>query len=227
MIIANVAVDRVTARVISCEAIPRGIVGAKVKLEFSDPAWEALSKTVVFRGAETRNTVLTGDTVTIPWETVTRAGGKLYMGVYGVGAAGKLEIPTVWTELGCIEGAASPGEESTAEPTPAFWAQISAMIGDLGTLKTETQASLVAAINELEEEFASVEGRSAYEYAVEGGFTGTEAEFAAKLGDNREFLPVPNGASAGQFLVVSSVDETGRVLGVQAVTLPDAEEGGF
>jgi len=62
---------------------------------------------------------------------------------------------------------------------------------------------------------------------VDGGFTGTEAEFAAKLADNREFLPVPSGAAAGQFLVVSAVDEAGKVLGVQTVTLPDAEEGSF
>ena len=111
MIIANVAVDRVTARVISCETIPRGIIGARVKLEFPDPAWETLTKTVVFRGAQTRNAVLTGDTVTIPWETVAQAGKKLYLGVYGVGEAGKLEIPTVWADLGYITGAASPGEQ--------------------------------------------------------------------------------------------------------------------
>lgn len=227
MIIANVAVDRVTARVVSCEPIPRGIIGARVKLEFLDPSWENLTKTVVFRGAQTRNAVLTGDTAVIPWETVARAGGKLYVGVYGVGESGKLEIPTVWADLGSIEGAAAPGEDSTAEPTPGLWAQICAMIGNVGELETQTQANLVAAVNELVREFASVEGRSAYEYAVEGGFAGTEAEFAAKLGDNRKFLPVPDGAQEGQFLTVSAVDDGGNVLAVRAVTLPDAEEGSF
>lgn len=51
-------------------------------------------------------------------------------------------------------------------------------------------------------EIHALQGKSAYQYAVEGGYTGTEAEFAAKLA--AEKLPNPNaltftGAAAGSY----------------------------
>ena len=40
---------------------------------------------------------------------------------------------------------------------------------------------------------SGTDGKSAYAYAVEGGYTGTEAEFAAKLAQEiPETLPNPN-----------------------------------
>lgn len=227
MIIAHVVVDRVTARVSSCETIPRGAVGAQVRLEFRDPAWEKLTKTAVFRGAVTRDALVTGDTVTIPWETVARAGGKLYIGVYGVGVAGELEIPTVWTSLGRIEGAADPSGDPGAEATPELWAQLESQMGPLSRLETENKENLVAAVNELIHTTMPSDGKTAYEYALEAGYTGSEAEFAAKLADSRVYLPVPATAAAGQFLVVSAVDAGGKVTATEAVTLPDAEGGTF
>lgn len=51
-------------------------------------------------------------------------------------------------------------------------------------------------------EIHALQGKSAYQYAVEGGYTGTEAEFAAKLA--AEKLPNPNaltftGAATGSY----------------------------
>ena len=54
-------------------------------------------------------------------------------------------------------------------------------------------------------EFDGADGKSAYQYAVEGGYTGTEAEFAAKLAEEMpDKLPNPNaltftGAVAGSY----------------------------
>ena len=254
MIIANVAVDRVTARVSGCQAIPGGIIGAEVKLEFRDPAWDGLSKTAVFRGNEIRDALITGDTVVIPWETVTLAGQTLYMGVYGIGEAGTLEIPTVWAELGRIEGAAAPSGDPGAEASPELWAQIQGQIGDLSLLETENCGTLVEAINEaagfgsgvngaavrkaVEEALIQAEesgafdgpagepgadGKSAYQYAQSGGYTGTEAEFTARLADSTVYLPVPPEAESGQLICISAVDENGVVTATQAVTLADAE----
>ena len=44
--------------------------------------------------------------------------------------------------------------------------------------------------NGIVHEIHALQGKSAYQYAVEGGYTGTEAEFAAKLA--AEKLPNPN-----------------------------------
>ncbi len=227
MILANVTVDRVTARVCGSELIPRGLVGAKVTLEFRDPVWDGLAKTAVFRGVVTRDVPVSGSTVTIPWETVDKAGQMLYFGIYGVGEGGKLVVPTIWAPLGRIEGSADPSGDTTAEATPEVWAQMGSQIGDLTQLETENRENLVAAINELIHTTMPSDGKTAYAYAQEAGYTGTEAQFAAKLADSTAYLPVPPEAGEGQFLVIDAVDDSGRVIRTRAVTLEDAEEVAF
>ena len=130
------------------EPIPRGIVGAVVAVEYTDPAWDSLRKTVVFRGAATKDVLDAGNEIVIPAEVVSKAGGSLYMGVYGVNAENHVAIPTIWTELGVIQGAATPSGDASTAPSLPVWAQIQAMVGDLGTLDTEAKSNLVAAINE-------------------------------------------------------------------------------
>ena len=148
MKIAEVRVSGCRCETVRLEPIPRGIVGAVVAVEYTDPAWDSLRKTVVFRGAATKDVLDAGNEIVIPAEVVSKAGGSLYMGVYGVDAENHVAIPTIWTELGVIQGAATPsGAASPAPPLPV-WAQIQAMVGDLGTLDTEAKSNLVAAINE-------------------------------------------------------------------------------
>ena len=64
-------------------------------------------------------------------------------------------------------------------------------------------------------------GKTAYQYAQDGGYTGSETEFAAKLA--AEHLPVPATAAVGQYFKVKAVDGNGLVTGVEAV---DATTGG-
>lgn len=73
-------------------------------------------------------------------------------------------------------------------------------------------------------------GKSAYAYAQEGGYTGTEEEFAEMLASGTGGgggLPLPPAAAVGQFIVVSAVDENGKVTATEAITLEDAEEVAF
>lgn len=78
---------------------------------------------------------------------------------------------------------------------------------------------------------AGEDGKSAYAYAKEGGYTGTEEEFAEMLasgtGGGGGGLPLPPAAAVGQFIVVSAVDDNGKVTATDAVTLADAEGVGF
>lgn len=55
---------------------------------------------------------------------------------------------------------------------------------------------------------AGADGKSAYAYAVDGGYTGTEEELAAKLA--ADHIPVPATAEVGQTIVVKAVDESGK-----------------
>ena len=148
MKIAEVRVSGCRCETVRLEPIPRGIVGAVVAVEYTDPAWDSLRKTVVFRGAATKDVLDAGNEIVIPAEVVSKAGGSLYMGVYGVNAENHVAIPTIWTELGVIQGAATPSGDASTAPSLPVWAQIQAMVGDLGTLDTEAKSNLVAAINE-------------------------------------------------------------------------------
>ena len=105
MKIAEVRVSGCRCETVRLEPIPRGIVGAVVAVEYTDPAWDSLRKTVVFRGAATKDVLDAGNEIVIPAEVVSKAGGSLYMGVYGVDAEDHVAIPTIWTELGVIQGA--------------------------------------------------------------------------------------------------------------------------
>ena len=61
-------------------------------------------------------------------------------------------------------------------------------------------------------------GKTAYQYAQDGGYTGSETEFAAKLA--AEHLPVPATAAVGQYFRAKTVDENGLVTEVEAVDAP-------
>lgn len=255
MRIAEVKVANTTCRATPLVPIPKGVIGATVSIEYTDSAWDGLQKTVVFRSAVTKDVLDSGSEVTIPAEVVSRAGIYLYMGVYGVDAANNVVVPTIWTELGMIHGAAAPSGDASSDPSLPVWAQIQGMVGDLEALDTDAKSSLVAAINEAltkgggEVDPAAVQkivedylkanppqagadgkdgitptigengnwylgetdtgkpsrgttgangkdgtngkdgakgkdgtdGKSAYQYAQDGGYTGTETDFIAKL----------------------------------------------
>ena len=60
------------------------------------------------------------------------------------------------------------------------------------------------------------DGKSAYAYALDGGYTGTEEEFAQKLASESGGLPLPAVAAVGQFIAVSAVNENGKVTATEA-----------
>lgn len=148
MKIAEVKVAKTTCETTPLMPIPRGIVGAVVSIEYTDPAWDDLQKTVVFRSAVTKDVLAAGNEVVVPAEVVSRAGMNLYMGVYGVNAANNVVIPTIWTDLGMIRSAAAPSGDTSSDPSLPVWAQIQGMIGNLEDLDTEAKNNLVTAVNE-------------------------------------------------------------------------------
>ena len=77
MKIAEVQVSGCRCETVCLEPVPRGIVGAVVSVAYTDPAWDSLRKTVVFRGAVTKDVLDAGNEVAIPTETVSSAGVTL------------------------------------------------------------------------------------------------------------------------------------------------------
>lgn len=124
MVIAKVIVHATSLEVAWCQKIPKGIVGAKVEIEYADEAWSVLNRTVVFQSTVTKDTLQCGTVVTIPSEVVASAGATLFMGLYGTDADNTIAIPTVWVALGIIQGATDPSGDASTNPTLPVWAQM-------------------------------------------------------------------------------------------------------
>lgn len=128
------------------ERLTTGLVGKEVLFDFPQE-WEGFTKTAVFEGSGvTKDRVLTGGRCTIPAECLALPGDVLRVGVYGV--IGETQTPTIFCEAGRIERGADPSGDESTDPSLPVWAQLQAMIGDLGSLTTTAKETLVAAINE-------------------------------------------------------------------------------
>lgn len=194
MEIAKIQVSGVIAQAVSLQNIPAGIIGAEVAFAYIDPMWDALTKTVVLKGCCTKDIVDAGDTVIVPAEVVATPGVRVYVGVYGVDAAGTIAIPTLWATLGITRAAADPSGDESTDPVLPVWAQIQAQLGDLEELNTESKETLVAAINEA---------------LTKGGGTVDEATVYKIVGDYLDENPPGQGADGGYY--------------TPAVTQPDVE----
>lgn len=148
MVIAKIRVNDAIARTVYRKAIPAGIIGAQVEFDYADDIWHGLRKTVVFKGAVTKDVVTDSNIVTIPHEVVEKPFFRLRIGVYGVDADGNIAIPTLWEDIGAILDATDPSGDTNTDPSLPVWAQIQAMIGNLDELETTARDNLVAAINE-------------------------------------------------------------------------------
>lgn len=113
---ANIAVEEK-------ETLTEGRVGLLCRFSFT-AEWDGLAKTAVFDGADSRDVILTEDTVAVPAECLADEGYSLGVGVYGKNAAGDIVIPTVYATVGKIQRSAYPSGKETAAPTPDVVAQI-------------------------------------------------------------------------------------------------------
>lgn len=138
-----------------------GTVGLPVKFIF-DESWQGLKKTAVFQVGRTIMSCLDIEKAVVPWELLKTKGCTVKIGVYGTNADGTEQIPTVWANAGNIVPGAEPSQDESADPTLPVWQQSAAML---------EQAIKRGDFN----------GKSAYQTAVEGGYKGTQAEFAQKL----------------------------------------------
>lgn len=143
MRIAEVKVAKTTCETTRLVAIPKGIVGATVSIEYTDSVWDDLQKTVVFRSAVTKDVLAAGNEVVVPAEVVSRAGMNLYMGVYGVNTANNVVIPTIWTDLGMIRSAASPSGDTTTDKSSLVAAINEALINGCGEVDPSAVQKIV------------------------------------------------------------------------------------
>lgn len=123
--------------------------------------------------------------VNVPVTSVNGKIGAVQLTAEDVGALGQDELQTgVDTALakakasGEFDGA--PGDHGTDGITPTIGANGNWYLGDTDTGKPSRGEAGQAGADGADGA-PGPDGKSAYQYAVEGGYTGTEAEFAAKL----------------------------------------------
>lgn len=151
MVIAKVRVTSVSAETVFSTHIPKGAIGCKVAFEFTDPEWNGLRKTAVFRNSrQTLDSVLEDDCAVIPHELLSRVKDAVYVGIYGTDGGQNLAIPTVWAKLGEVDSAANPSGDEATDPTLPYWAQVLDEVEALRELIFEP-ADLEELLNEAKE----------------------------------------------------------------------------
>lgn len=164
MEIAKIYVNGVTAVASNVKKIPKGIIGATIKVTFAND-WFGLSKTAVFQGVVTKDVLVDGDSITIPAECVDKSGYRLRVGFYGV-ADETLVIPTIWMDLGTIQDAADPSGDTSTDPALPIWAQLQ---GQIDSMKSPARIAVINLLadkwvgeNNLYSQVVSIKGVTEY-----------------------------------------------------------------
>lgn len=107
-------------RLLTKHLITAGLVGATVDFTF-DETWVNMAKAYVWTGSDI-TIVDTQATGVVPPEVLTRPGGPLRVGVYGVD--GDKVTPTLWVNLGNILRGCDPSIDPSTDMSLPVWAQI-------------------------------------------------------------------------------------------------------
>lgn len=140
-----------------------------VKFIFS-AEWCSLARVAVFSNGTAKVSVpLSSDTCTIPWE-VLAAPGELFVSVRGVGNTGNYVLCTENEFLGRVDKSCANEEYVDAEEaTPGV---IDSILADVAELKSSGAGGSGR---------DGIDGKSAYQLALDNGFVGTEAQWLASL----------------------------------------------
>ena len=105
----------------------QGTVGERISLEFSEE-WSSLAVTAVFSaGTLTRDVIVCGEEITVPWELLAEANHTLCLGFHGVSPDGSTVLRTDIAELGKIHPSLSPSGNEAEAPSPSRADQIQAL----------------------------------------------------------------------------------------------------
>lgn len=150
----------------------------------SGKSWEGLTVTATFNAPDGTSTdmLMSADgSITVPPEATLKSGsGKIVF----TGVSEGVQRISCDLEYFVVAHSAINGAQSGGTAPSWFEQAVTRFMPARGTagqvLTKKTDADFEA---EWQDNKGGADGKSAYSYAVEGGYTGTEAEFAAKLAD--------------------------------------------
>ena len=118
----------------------QGSIGETVKLKRSDD-WKRMTATAVFSNGElTRDVIVSGDTLLIPWELLQEDGRRLTLNFHGADDSGCV-VQTNIASLGRVKKSNSPSGIPPEAPTPARADQIQALAQEAMAAAAAVQAS--------------------------------------------------------------------------------------
>lgn len=153
-------IGKALATVTENEILTSGMINAKIKFEFSDDWYPALSKTAIFTAGDVTKVVLDSywenNVCSIPQECLAKSDEILMVGIYGADNANVVAIPTVWATVGKIRKGYE-GYEDVSTGTLPIWAQVQSAAAQSATAAKNAQDAAEAAQGKAEGAQAAAE----------------------------------------------------------------------
>ena len=160
MHLTTIMIGKALATVTENEILTSGMINAKIKFEFSDDWYPALSKTAIFTAGDVTKVVLDSywenNVCSIPQECLAKSDEILMVGIYGVDNANVVAIPTVWATVGKIRKGYE-GYEDVSTGTLPIWAQVQSAAAQAATAAKNAQDAAEAAQRKAEDAQAAAE----------------------------------------------------------------------
>ena len=157
-------IGKALATVTENEILTSGMINAKIKFEFSDDWYPALSKTAIFTAGDVTKVVLDSywenNVCSIPQECLAKSDEILMVGIYGADNANVVAIPTVWATVGKIRKGYE-GYEDVSTGTLPIWAQVQSAAAQSATAAKNAQDAAEAAQGKAEDAQAAAEAAQA------------------------------------------------------------------
>ena len=156
----TIMIGKALATVTENEILTSGMINAKIKFEFSDDWYPALSKTAIFTAGDVTKVVLDSywenNVCSIPQECLAKSDEILMVGIYGADNANVVAIPTVWATVGKIRKGYE-GYEDVSTGTLPIWAQVQSAAAQSATAAKNAQDASEAAQGKAEDAQAAAE----------------------------------------------------------------------
>ena len=156
----TIMIGKALATVTENEILTSGMINAKIKFEFSDDWYPALSKTAIFTAGDVTKVVLDSywenNVCSIPQECLAKSDEILMVGIYGADNANVIAIPTVWATVGKIRKGYE-GYEDVSTGTLPIWAQVQSAAAQSATAAKNAQDAAEAAQGKAEDAQAAAE----------------------------------------------------------------------
>ena len=160
----TIMIGKALATVTENEILTSGMINAKIKFEFSDDWYPALSKTAIFTAGDVTKVVLDSywenNVCSIPQECLAKSDEILMVGIYGADNANVVAIPTVWATVGKIRKGYE-GYEDVSTGTLPIWAQVQSAAAQSATAANNAQDAAEAAQGKAEDAQAAAEAAQA------------------------------------------------------------------